>query len=399
LARLLNRKEIIKENVSNFIEQSSDRYSRFFQGAPNFVTYYSIDRLNSTEDVGLENVVEIVGDESPMEYSRVVDFPLYGIESGDIETQIGDFGMESEYQGTAIVVPGTLKPMPNDFFTFSYNGEYVFKVTTVQVDRIEGKKVYRLEYKLSEVKLENLEKQINKRYETVFDNIGTEDRVVVSEEKVRLLKVIEEMEDSLITYYDTNFRSKKFDVITYKHNGFNLYNSFLVNFIKNNKLLERRYNYMKSIYVNNLHLPIPRFSEIYKKTIYYAIESGDVSNLEWEDFYLNEILNEDTPFFDHYEKFYRCKYYEKISEKVVSVSPHGGILINSIRANTPIDGTEDYSYVLENIIIRYLNDDLQFDEDLLQELNDIQYSPFLEGFLLIPCILFILKDYRKQLIK
>ena len=427
LARLIPHKEIIKNNINDYLEKTTGFYSRFQQTPPTFVTYYSQDRLTSTYDVGLENVIEVVGRESPIKYNKITDFALYGIETGTLQTELGDFGMDTNFEGDALVLPNTIRPYPDDLFSIYYNGEEImFRVTNVEIDKLSDSnaKYYRITYELAREKKDLISDQIQEDYEMFYENLGTEEAVVVKKSSARLIKNIDILEERLIKFYGKAFYNERFGIISYRYHDRNLYNSYLIKFLADNELLERKHSYLSTIFIYDIFDDDAIFEELYERTLYWALENKDIDRLEVESFYTMVLDNPSTPFYGHYEKFYKCKYESREflpSGMTEVIRPHMDLLIENIRNNElfmiphvpsikhlndineeinedEITLIEHPDYVYENIIIKYMNNDLILDDNFINYLTKINFRPFLKEFLLVPCILFILKDFKNSLL-
>jgi hypothetical protein len=442
MGKLIPQKQLQQNAIESYLNQVSNDYSNLMEGSPTFVTYYSKDGLDSTQDQGLENVVKIVGTESPIKYNKVKEFAMYGIQQAEIQTAFDDFGLDTTFQGDAVVIPNTIKPLPQDYFSIFYNGdELLFRITEVQTDKAKGAKFYRIQYELSRDQVQLLDEQINKNYEMDYSNFGTGDRVIVEEEAGKTSKQIDDLSYALIDLYDHNFRDQKFDIFTFNYQGINLYNRSSVLFIKNNNLFVRK-GYYNAIYVQDLYADNGSFDQFYDQTIYSALEYKDKSYLALENFYAQFIDVESMPFYQYWQPYYYCQYsiasgdqqttynpadysdnniyknmqyadfwndYKSVVQQVSInspyVTPHNDSFVSNIQNNLVYGVydssgnviSEDPRFALENIIIKYLNGNLVLNSDFLNYVNGLNIRPNLQAFLLIPCLLFILKEYKKQI--
>ena len=76
MGKFIQEKNVEQKVLNNYFDNyldTTDRYSKWLQGSPTFVTYYSINLENSTQDRGLNNVTEIVGGESPIKYNKCIE--------------------------------------------------------------------------------------------------------------------------------------------------------------------------------------------------------------------------------------------------------------------------------------------------------------------------------------
>jgi len=396
VARLINEQNVIKNNISNFLQQSSQDYSKYMEGTPTFVTFYNKNRLASTQDISLESVVEVVGSESPIQYNKIENFALYGMDSVSITQQLDEFGITSEFDGSATILPNTIKPLPDDYFTVDYNGtEHLFRITSVDPDKVKGGVFYKMSYTLSNDSTDLIEEQVEGSYELLYENLGTEDKVIIKKSSADLIRIIDGLEENLQKFYIKNYMSK-FSVIAHKMNNKNIYNDFLVKFIKDTSLFSRKRNYLSSVYIIDVFgVDSGWFNEEYEGTLFHAIQFQTAEDLKYENFSVTRILDETTPFYGSYEMYFKSNYGFVSSIPGTQFVAHDNTLVSNIKSNTLYADTK--AYALENIVISFLNKTILLDEQFLIDLNKINFKPTLQEFLLVPCIISILKTFKSSL--
>ena len=177
LGYLIDDKTFINENIFKYEERMNSQYSRFLDKNPTFVTYYNIDNINSITDSGFENIEDLLGENSPLKFKKINDFPVYGLESIMLELSEEEEGLTTNFDSELIILPNTLKPLPNDFFTISYlDKNYLFMVTDVKYDTIKSNNYYKISFTLKAAYgelINDLENQINEIYNCILRNIGT----------------------------------------------------------------------------------------------------------------------------------------------------------------------------------------------------------------------------------
>src|SRR5699024_229712 len=138
---------------------------------------------SSTTDSGFLDVASILGFRSPIKFNKINDFPLYGIEQIVLNIQDEDQGLDTDFTGEATIVPGTIKPLQNDYFVIKYlKDSYLFRVTDVNYDTVIQDGFYRISYMLDyldDEKYKDLENQINKNYDCILENVGTENKCIL----------------------------------------------------------------------------------------------------------------------------------------------------------------------------------------------------------------------------
>lgn len=389
-------KDIINDNITGYLNQSSSDYTRLLEGSPTFVVYYHRNNKYSTEDAGLGGVKQIVGRESPSKFDRINDFALYKIDQTSLQNEFNEFGPNTTIEGEAVVLPGTIVPLPNDFFVIAYNGEnFLFKISDVQPDKMQGLQFYKLQYELSSNLVDDIEEQVQERMELVYDNLGAGERIVIKEEANRLLIKLENITDSLIDFYDVTFRHKRLNLFVYIYNDTSIYNEHLVKLLKDDSLLYRKNTYLSAIIMQDLIVPSGYSNESFQETIYWAVKNKSFAKLVYENFFIDTLSSKSLPFFRVDQQFGYLRYSNLTPPSTGLIVPHNNELVSKITDNEPFTGGE---YLLENTIISYINNELILNEDFLDSLFDFEYSDSLTHFLLIPCILFILKEYKAQLL-
>ena len=164
MAMIIDEKRMVEDNFFKYENRLKSSVSRFLETTPTFVDYYHINNNETTTDTGFKDVASILGFRSPIRFNRIESFPLYGIEQITLQLSEQDQGLDSGYEGEAVIVPGSIKPLPNDLFMIPYLKEpYIFRVTEVNYDNIMPDNYYKISYKLEwldEDKVINMKNQV-----------------------------------------------------------------------------------------------------------------------------------------------------------------------------------------------------------------------------------------------
>jgi hypothetical protein len=104
------------------LQTTTNEYTKYLEGSPVFITYYSLNAPASTQDEGLEAVNDLIGKNSPKKYRKITDCVIYGVDTMDILSEINERGLVSNISGEFIIIPDTIRPYANDFFVFDYEG-------------------------------------------------------------------------------------------------------------------------------------------------------------------------------------------------------------------------------------------------------------------------------------
>jgi len=442
MAKLVERK-IIHDNILKHLQNSYSYQSKRLQGTPIFVTYYNRNISASDQDQPLETVKDLLGYESPVNYNKVNNFPLYLAGEANPNIEIDEaFGLNTESTGEAVILPNTVRPYVDDFFHINYMDEdYLFRVTKFEVDKLNGQKFYKIEYELSHHDVDDAEEKVDTEYSVEYDNIGTKNNPIIEETKYQLIQNINEYLEKIKKFFVNSFLNRKYNVFTYRYNDKNIYNEFLIRFLINNKILENtQRTFLGSYYVQDVFIDSPAFYELYDMTIYKALEEKNIEYFKLEDMVTMEIVKnlKNNPFSLDYNEYYRVCYvpsdshndsikeldntYESYKEnKTISLSyddvfgrlgntnygfidkpdpknlvrhafitPHQSQFV--VNCNSYIMYENDKEYFLENIIVKYFNKTLVIDNEFLNILNKHNFFPTFREYLLIPCLIFILKN-------
>ena len=96
---------------------------------------------------------KILGAQSPIRYSEVKNFPIYGMEMIQLDLDEAEEGITSSYDGgELIILPDTIIPYPDDFFIIEHKGmEFLFRVTAVNYDTIKSNNFYKISFTIKYV--------------------------------------------------------------------------------------------------------------------------------------------------------------------------------------------------------------------------------------------------------
>lgn len=393
VGNLIHNKEFLNENVFLYEDRLTSQYSIFLDGkSPTYVTYYHINNVNSITDSGLLNVERILGEDSPIRFQQIENFPIYGIETMKMDLSEEEEGLTVSYDSEGTILPGTIEPLPNDLFVVSYLGnDYLFMVTSVEYGTIKSNNYWKISYTLKSANHneEIISSQILEKYNCIVDNIGTQDRCLVRSdiyEKIENLKSWYKkiMRDYVITFYVKRYNSFMFD-----SGPIWIYDKYLTNFIHSNRLFVDDQNYKvmalsNEDYSNTFHIQ-------YENCIYRKIEEKDkaalnpIRHLEWTISYPDSIFN-----------YYKCN-----NVRSVFIIPTGEFeylpddLIEHIQNNELYEDN-----ILFNILIKYFNNDLNdIDKIDINALNAYRLSYDVTTFRMIPialyCIRYAINKYMK----
>ena len=70
-----DEKLLVNNNIFKYEDKLNSAFTRFLETTPTYVTYYNINTIDSTVDLGFSNVDKILGPQSPIRFSEVKKFP------------------------------------------------------------------------------------------------------------------------------------------------------------------------------------------------------------------------------------------------------------------------------------------------------------------------------------
>ena len=160
MAIIVNEKRGLDENVFKYENRLKSPTSRFLESTPVFVDYYHINSDETTTDAGYKDVQSIIGNQSPIKYNKISNFPIYGMEQVVLNLSQDDQGLDSTFEGNGIIPINTIKPLPNDYFIIPIlRDDFLFRVTDIDYDTAMPDNFYRISFMLEyidPIKIEEL---------------------------------------------------------------------------------------------------------------------------------------------------------------------------------------------------------------------------------------------------
>lgn len=398
---VINEKKMMDDALFKYEERVKSPLSRFIDKSFTPVNYFHINNLESTMDAGFNSPENVLGDNSPFRFQEIKDFPIYGLEQMVIALQDTDQGLDGGYEGEATILPGTLVPLQNDYFTIpSLKEPYIFQITSVDYDSIMPDNFYKISFTLEYIddeKKDALNTQANEKFTCVMENIGTTDRCLIEDEYYNELQSIDSIYNEMIRTYLTFFYNERYNCLLGDfYHGQKLYDPLQVEFINKHSLFNKKTD-LKAIILNDMFEDNRRKVK-YEKSIYRFIEKRDwkkLSNFSYITFPGSN--NKQTSFYHWADKnvqilditnyMGQMPHYDMISED----------FLNVIKLNGPTESA------YAKLIKKYVRNEepISFSDikdDLLDELLQLDDAN-LEIFFYTPIILYIIKDTVSSFMK
>ena len=398
-----DEKLLVNNNIFKYEDKLNSAFTRFLETTPTYVTYYNINSVESTVDLGFSNVDKILGSESPIRYSEVKNLPIYGMEAIQLDIDESDEGMDSSYDGELIILPDTITPYPDDFFILEHKGyNFLFRVTAVNYDTIKSNNFYKISFTIKYVTEEDSKKilnQVTEKFTCIVGNIGTEDRCIIEDGVYELLQRMKYLYSEICERYKMFFYNKKYNVIMYydAEEMLGIYDRYVNMFIQKHGLFYDKETH-RAIYLNNEDetccFPIEYDNSLFK--VFEARKK--IKRYPYNNFKIQEIKNIYSVF-----KYYSAKVYSvRFKGGSVEYFPHQ-IIDAMVSGNIP-DKTAESGFPFDEadrLIVKYMNDQIDsihnIDFDSLEEFT--YFQPEWANMIKVPLLLYVMKGYYKLFIK
>lgn len=368
------------------------------------VKYYNINDEKTTLDPGSKLAYTDIGENSPIRFNVIHDLYLYQFSKGELNFDNGEFGLESDpIRGESYILPNTIVPRDGDYFEVDHinDSTWLFKVVNVQRDTLEnGSNVYKIEWSLDRTSNEEIQCNVVEEYKYLNVEEGTNLKAVIKLEKYDIAVKLDQLSVTLVDYFQDIFYSDKIQSFTYKwFNEFNMYDPFVIEFIKRNKLLKGS---DKFIFVEH-QLPVPAtFSIDYNRTLYRAFEERSIDKLKCSKYmsqadYIDSAI---SIFATRYEEYFALNYHV-INQEVGPFNPKGIIpiiseeLFNRIIENNKYDSECKNQY--DNILIKFFHGEDLYLEDI-DHIHDIDFETTKDMFYKLILLIFCVDFYTKKLL-
>ena len=261
-------RKLVTKYIDSYM-RGTNQYAKYLQSAPNFVTYYSRDHEASTENSGLGEVEDIVGPNSGIRYNRINNVPFYMVDDASPDLlNDGVLGLGYALEGTAIIIPDTIIPVPNDVFIFPYweseeHKETVFRITNVTTTAVDSNTYYQIQYQASPYLVHELEAdQVVERYEVVYDHVGSSKPAILVESDYLLAEMVGEVFDKVAEAYIEDYYNEKLNLFVCEGDPVTgapgrtslIFDRHLHEYIRSKKFFINSKSLAKNILLQELHL-------------------------------------------------------------------------------------------------------------------------------------------------
>ena len=385
--------------VSGFQNRLNNPYYMFTDKKPTVTTYWNINLRQSTVDEGTKTLYDQIGKYHPFRYNKVNNMVLYGIPRIDVNYRVGEYGVESDIEGEAFILPNTIIPCVGDYFVIDYLREnpLLFKVNDVSPDTLEsGANFYRIRYHIDKNDTMSLT-YLNTRlladeYEYIPSNVGTNYIVVMKKSDTEFLSKLQKTMETLKKYYISLFYHANVQTFIYRYHDLLLYDPYCIEFIIRNNVLNYCGEYM--FIQQAVHYPYT-FSIEYDNTIFKNVEEMN-PELPLNSNYAVAVHDPSSLLMDRLEEYFELSINLRNKDKcpINNISME---LFDRIVNNNLYESNEDPKLhkipLYRNIIINHVNGNPEITEDMLINLKYINYCFSKDLFYEIPLLIYCIQAY------
>ena len=404
---------MVDNSIKELNNVLNSKFTTYLQGVgtPVLCTYYNMNDITSTLNSGTLTPDQLLGDNSPLRYNKIVNFPIYGLkdfipDKVDLEGGLIDLEMNME----VTTLPNTIKPTAYDYIVYEFMNSdriVIFQVNDFEFSSIRSNSYYKLSLGLKDINdrtiIDKLERQVEKHMTANLETIGTNDKCIIEDDTFKRVTELKNITNYLIERYIDTFYDDMYNAVMLDYSifGYPFFDPFITQFIIRNNVLDD-YNNKFIVLINyDTRYTVMRS---YNKSFYRQLELQDMTHVGKfmmvpEKFH-NPVTN---PF-----SFYGNGAVFTI-DLTIDITKHPDPPIRYEYINNEfMDRLISYQLVLDedkkynstnqfwNIIINYMHKgnihNLISRDDLDKLLSyDINYA--YDDFMFIPVIIFILKKY------
>jgi len=391
----------------NRVSAIANPYWKYSSLKPTKVTYYNLNTKLTTLDEGRRDAYDQLGPKSPMRYNRIKDFILYGLPRFQVDLSLEEDGVQSaELGGTGVILPKTIIPHVDDYFTIDYiKKPYLFRVTSQTIDSIEhdaGVNFYRIQAVLDNTRQDFLKalngRQLAYKYVFKIDRVGTNMSPVLTEEEDAAIGRLQQVYETLrARYVELFWRSNVQTFICAYLDGMYLYDPYLVEFMVRNGLFDSD-DELKYLYVDQAVHHSSTFQIEYDHTIFRSFERRS-PKLPNNSMYPVPVHDPNSMLVDRMEDYVELSNH-LIHSNQKPINQLNLNLFDHIVEDTPFDEEDTSNHVLYwNMLVGWINDgdDYEVTAAQLDSLEKLSYRYSKDLFYEIPLLMFVLQSYMAKL--
>lgn len=398
-------KDSVQQVTGFYNDLVNNPFYQFNEKKPTICTYYNINQDFSSVDPGSKLIMDNIGSESPLRFNCIHDFILYGFDKIQLQTDLDEFGLESDkISGECIVIPNNFIPTEGDYFEVEHiqDSTYLFIITDVQKDTLNnGSNAYKINYRLEYNTNRDLSNLVVHNFKAIeVREASTNIQKVVRCEDYDIAKYMDKTAVYLKSYFSNLFYNDKVQTFIYEDlSEYRIYDQYMIEFLIRNQILangEDSYIHIDhKIPVNNT------FAIDYDKTFLRVFESKRKEKLlqSERNVIIDYITAYGSIFSSRYETYYKARYVDT-NTPGFSTSCLGDDLIYDILENhlVPEDDNELKPELWKNILIKYFNDE-DITEEEVRSIENLKFEYSKNAYYIIPLLIFCLEKYIVNTLK
>jgi len=302
--------------------------------------------------------------------------------------------------------------MVNDYIIFKIPGvekELLFRINNVKYNTIQSNDFYIVDLDIREIGInlrDRLSTQIVEVYQTIFDNIGTDDKCFILLDNLEKIKAIVKTYNHFKDLYSNIFYNKECNSFVFYDNQVSLdqtepiwlYDYYISKFITETQLYYVPNEEKSLVLTYNDTLPIDMNNQ-YNKTLLAAVYNRSIDYLNTYTYYFQSAVRKEfSPFVLN---GYNCNstnlHFSKV--EIDTTCPNGGIyLLQEYYSSSLIQQIKNNfltsSDFIDVIIFNYLtNKNIDITKD---DLINYNFDNNLRTYMYLPLVLYILRQYYDE---
>lgn len=427
MAKIINveKSKYLNENIQIYESNKVGQYSKFLDKNPMFATWLHINSAESRSDVGTGGVNSDVGPKSPIRFNKINGLPVYNIPELKPDVDYAENGYDINIDiNDGTLLPNTIKPSVGDYLIISLPSavELCFRVNTFNYNTIQSNDFYQFSADLKytgENLIDKFKYQIVQEYETIFENIGTDDKCFILTKDVEKIQSVGKLFNQLRESYYENFFDRETGTFSCKNNPEDhtdawLYDKYIEKFIMDSEIYFTE-NDEHSIILSCADLKTYETNQLYRQTLIYSVLNRTLDYLAPFPYYYQVTIQKPlSPF-----KIYGidCKSVNLVMTRNQLIDGHSDMLdsgmgyeyyphvlihkLLGIEPGESDDETGEHSSneltYLEELIYQYLTNTMaDIDKDKL-----IKYSLQVDNYTyrMMPLVIYVVLQYYNSYFK
>ena len=292
MAKIINveKSQYLNDNIEIYTGNKVGQYSKFLDKNPLFITYFHINEVQTRTDVGTGGIKSDLGPASPIRFNQINNLPAYNIPDLKPDVEYGENGYDIEMElSDVVLLPNTIKPMSGDYILIVLPNtiEFLFRVNGFGYNTIQSNDYYTFSADLKHTGhnlISKLQSQIVDVYETIFENIGTDDKCFILQQDVKKIQNIGKLFLEVRDSYYNNFFDTQTGAFVCKNNDVTpmndawYYDKYVEKFIMDSGIYYTE-NDEHSIILNCCDLETPDMNTLFMQTLQYAVLNHTIDYL------------------------------------------------------------------------------------------------------------------------